>query len=72
MIPLGSQDLEKQLEDPLAKLKLPTEPMRAVGLNIERCTTANRKKAISKGHQVVESSIIKLSIVYNDLGVLLG
>ena len=47
---LESEDHPEVPRDPLVEAKLSTELMGVVGLHMERSTTTNGKKAVSKGH----------------------
>jgi len=58
MILLERDDPPESPRGSIGEHELLNEPMGVVRLHIERCTTTGRKKAISKGHQVIRSSVI--------------
>ena len=60
---LGVRILQKQPGDLLPEPELLTELLGVVGLHMERCTLTKEKKAVSKGHQVIRSSIIQLLVI---------
>jgi len=55
---VAARILQKYPRDSLAEAKLSIEPMGPVRLHMEKNTTTNGKKANSKGHQIIGSSVI--------------
>ena len=54
MTPPGERIHKKHTGNPLVEPKLPAEPMRAVGFNVQGRTLANRKETISKRDWVAQ------------------